>query len=113
VVVCGGMESMSNCPHYVKKLRFGCKFGNQTLGDGMLLDGLWDCYNNCHMGQLAELCAEDYHISRKKQDDYAIASFQRAKNSSIQVSCEIVPITIPQKRGNFLIIKTDELLEKV
>lgn len=113
LVVCGGMESMSNCPHYVRKLRFGCKLGNQTLNDGLLMDGLWDCYNNCHMGELAELCAKEYNISRKQQDDYAIRSFQKAANNNLNISAEIVPITIPQKRGNFLIIKTDELLDKI
>eukprot|EP00494_Astrolonche_serrata_P029387 UN29654 len=66
-VVCGGMESMSRVPHYVQQLRFGCKFGDQTLKDGMLADGLNDAYDKCHMGTMAELCAETQKFRGKNK----------------------------------------------
>jgi len=112
IVVVGGMESMSNVPHYVNSLRFGCKFGNQELTDGMLKDGLTDCYNNCHMGTLAELCADDHNISREEQDNFAITSFNRARENAHLMESEIVPVPVPQRRGDPILVKTDEPVEK-
>src|SRR5262249_37912832 len=78
IVVAGGMESMSQSPYLVPKARDGFKFGHQQLLDSMILDGLWDVYNNVHMGNCAELCAKEKHISRAEQDAHAAESYRRA-----------------------------------
>lgn len=113
VVVCGGMESMSNVPHYLKKLRFGNKFGHEQMEDGMLSDGLTDCYNDCHMGSLAELCADTYEISREDQDAFALESFNRAQASAEHAQAEIIPVSIPQRRGDPVDVISDEPVSKV
>jgi acetyl-CoA C-acetyltransferase len=110
VVVAGGMESMSNCPYLLKGARAGYRLGNAELIDSMINDGLWDAHENFHMGQTAELVAEKYKISREEQDQFAVTSHQKAVRA-IQ-SCffgeQIVPVEIPHKKGEPVVIKTDE-----
>ena len=102
VVVAGGTESMSNCPHYLPNLRNGAKYGNQVLIDGVLKDGLTDAYGKQeHMGMQGELCAEDHSISRQEQDDYAIKSYQRSQAATKEgiFKEEIVPVEVSGGRG--------------
>lgn len=110
VVVAGGMESMSNCPYLLKGARTGFRLGNQEIYDSMIVDGLWDAYENFHMGQTAELVAEKYNISREEQDRFALESHQKAVRAikSCFFGEQIVPIEIPQKKGAAVVIKTDE-----
>jgi acetyl-CoA C-acetyltransferase len=110
VVVAGGMESMSNCPYLLKGARSGFRLGNQEMIDSMINDGLWDVYENFHMGVTGELVAEKYKISRAEQDQFAFESHQKAIRAmkSCFVSAQIVPVEIPQKKGDPIIIKTDE-----
>jgi acetyl-CoA C-acetyltransferase len=110
IVVAGGMESMSNTPYLMKGARAGFRLGNVDLLDSMINDGLWDVYENFHMGMTAELVAEKYGISRAEQDAYALESHRRAVHAikSCFVSEQIVPIEIPQRKGETLIVKTDE-----
>ncbi|KAL5972448.1 Acetyl-CoA acetyltransferase, cytosolic [Asimina triloba] len=115
VVVAGGMESMSNAPKYLAEARKGSRLGHDTLVDGMLKDGLWDVYNDCAMGNCAELCADFHSITREEQDSFAIRSFERgiaAKNSGA-FAWEIIPVEVPGGRGKpSLLIDKDEGLEK-
>ena len=102
VVVAGGTESMSNCPHYLANMRTGSKFGNQTMVDGVLKDGLSDAYGKQeHMGLQGEECARDHGFNREQSDDYAIQSYQRAQAAvkSGAFDFEIAPIEIPGARG--------------
>ncbi|TRX94141.1 hypothetical protein FHL15_004909 [Xylaria flabelliformis] len=111
IVVAGGTESMSNAPHYLPTLRNGAKFGDQSLVDGMLKDGLTDAYKKEHMGLAAELCSDDHSISREAQDTYAIATYQRAQEATAAgvFSKEIVPVEVSGGRGKPAIqITTDE-----
>jgi acetyl-CoA C-acetyltransferase len=110
IIVAGGMESMSNVPFYLIGGRKGLKFGNQNLVDGMIKDGLWDVYNDFHMGSAAELCAREKNISRAAQDKYAVESYQRAlKAQELGLfKEEIVPVSIPQKGGDAILIVQDE-----
>jgi len=110
IVAAGGMESMSNCPYLLKNARTGFRLGNQELLDSMITDGLWDAYENLHMGQTAELVSEKYGISREEQDQFAYESHQKAVRAikSCFFSEQIVPVEIPQKRGDPVVIKTDE-----
>src|SRR5208283_1322826 len=110
VVVAGGMESMSNCPYLLKGARSGFRLGNQEMIDSMINDGLWDVYENFHMGVTGELVAEKYKISREEQDQFAFESHQKAIRAikSCFVSGQIVPVEIPQKKGDPVVIKTDE-----
>lgn len=80
-VIAGGMESMSNIPYYLPNARTGYRLGNQQVIDGLINDGLWDIYNNQHMGNCGEIASNRYKISRKEQDDYAIMSYERATNA--------------------------------
>lgn len=111
IVVAGGTESMSNAPHYLPTLRNGAKFGDQSLVDGMLKDGLTDAYKKEHMGLAAELCSDDHGFSREEQDAYAIATYQRAQEATAAgiFSKEIVPVEVSGGRGKPAIqITTDE-----
>jgi acetyl-CoA C-acetyltransferase len=110
VVVAGGMESMSNCPYLLKGARTGFRLGNQEMIDSMINDGLWDVYENYHMGATGENVAEKYNISRQEQDQFAFESHQKAIRSikSCFFGEQIVPVSIPQKKGDPVIIKTDE-----
>jgi acetyl-CoA C-acetyltransferase len=115
VVVTGGMENMSAVPYYNHKLRFGSRMGDVNLVDGMVKDGLWDPYNNCHMGEAAELCAKEYELSREAQDEYATASYQRAAAASNGglFADEICPVYVKQRRGEPKEVKVDEEFTKV
>ena len=110
IVVAGGMESMSNSPYLMKGARAGFRLGNAELLDSMIVDGLWDVYENFHMGQTAELVAEKYGISRQEQDQFSLESHQKAVRAtkSCFVSDQIVPIELPQRKGPPVVIKTDE-----
>ncbi len=110
VVIAGGMESMSNSPYALPKARSGYRMGNGQIEDLMVKDGLWDVYNNFHMGSAAEICAKEYKIDKATQDAFAIESYKRAlaaiKSGAFKE--EIVPVEIPQKKGNALRVDTDE-----
>ncbi|EWY79627.1 acetyl-CoA C-acetyltransferase [Fusarium oxysporum NRRL 32931] len=100
IVVAGGTESMSNTPHYLAGLRTGVKYGDQTLNDGVLKDGVTDPYDMEHMGMAGELCAREYGLSRKAQDEYAIKSYKKAQAATeAGLFTEIVPIEISSGRG--------------
>ena len=110
VAVAGGMESMSQAPYYLEKARSGYRLGNATLYDHMLHDGLWDLFNDFHMGMSNELCSEKYNVTREDQDRYAAESYRRAL-SAIEAGKfkeEVVPISIPQEKGDPLIFDRDE-----
>lgn len=110
VVIAGGMENMSLSPYLLPKARTGYRMGNGQLVDSMVNDGLWDVYNNIHMGSCAELCAEDRKYSREEQDTFAIKSYKRAqaamKNGSFDA--EIIPVEVPQRKGDPIIVNKDE-----
>jgi acetyl-CoA C-acetyltransferase len=110
IVVAGGMESMSNAPYLMKGARSGFRLGNAELLDSMIVDGLWDVYENFHMGMTAELVAEKYGIPREEQDKFALESHQKAVRAtkSCFVSDQIVPIELPQRKGPPTVIKFDE-----
>jgi acetyl-CoA C-acetyltransferase len=110
IVVAGGMESMSNCPYLLPGARAGYRFGNAEIVDSMVHDGLWDVYNDFHMGITAELVAEKFHITRQEQDRFAFESHQRAVQArkSCLIESQILPIEIPQKKGDPVVIKHDE-----
>jgi acetyl-CoA C-acetyltransferase len=110
VVIAGGMESMSNVPFYNDKLRWGSKYGNVTLLDGLLKDGLLDVYNNYPMGNAADLCAKECNISREEQDAFAIESYKRSQAAWTEgrFENEIVPVEIPQRKGEPLKFAKDE-----
>ncbi len=109
VVVVGGTESMSNVPHYVPGMRKGTKLGDGKLIDGLIKDGLWDVYNNYHMGSAAELCSREFKISREEQDRFAIQSYKRsaAATEKGNFKNEITPVEIKTRKGN-IIVDTDE-----
>jgi acetyl-CoA C-acetyltransferase len=110
VVVAGGMESMSNCPYLLPQARTGYRIGDGKVVDSMIWDGLWDAYENFHMGITGELVAEKYGITREEQDKFAYQSHQKA--SKARKSCflegQILPIEVPQKKGDPIVIKYDE-----
>lgn len=110
VVVAGGMESMSNVPFYNPNQRWGNKYGNVTMVDGLAHDGLTDVYHNYPMGNAAELCASELKISREDQDAFAIQSYQRSQASINEgrFEKEIVPVEIPQKKGDAVVFSKDE-----
>jgi len=110
IVVAGGMESMSNLPFYVEQLRWGNKYGNTALIDGLAKDGLTDAYDGKAMGNAAELCASTCGISREAQDAFAIASYQRSQAAwaSGKFDPEIVPVKIPQRKGDPVLFAKDE-----
>lgn len=114
IVIAGGMENMSLVPHY-SNIRVGHKLGDLKMVDGMVKDGLTDVYNDYHMGNAAELCATECGISREEQDDFAIESYKRAANAweSGKFKEEIVPVNVPQRRGDDIIISEDEEYKKV
>ncbi len=110
VVVAGGMESMSNTPHYARSLRTGTRMGNAELVDGMVSDGLWDVYNQVHMGLCAEDCAARHGISRSAQDEYALESTRRAIEAQKKglFQAEIVPVEIEGRKGEKTSVAEDE-----
>ena len=110
IVVAGGMESMSNALYLLPGARTGYRFGNAEVVDSMVHDGLWDAYNDFHMGITAELVAEKYGITRAEQDQFALQSHQRAVRArkSCFLESQIVPVEIPQRKGDPVVIKFDE-----
>ena len=110
VVVAGGMESMSNCPYLLPQARTGYRLGDGKLIDSMIHDGLWDAYEDFHMGMTGELVAEKYGISREEQDRFAVESHQKAVRArkSCFFEAQILPIEVPQKKGAPVVIKYDE-----
>ena len=109
VVIAGGMENMSLIPHYFNA-RVATKFGSKEISDGLQLDGLIDVYNKEAMGCLADLCANEYNLSKKDQDDFAVESYKRSKIAweSGKFNNEIIPVEIKDRRGNITIIDEDE-----
>jgi acetyl-CoA C-acetyltransferase len=114
LVVAGGMENMSQVPHYIDG-RNGVKFGNITLLDGITKDGLLDVYNNVSMGNCAELCAKEYTITREDQDNFAISSYEKSAKAwaSGKFAEEIVPVSVPQRKGDPVLISEDEEYKNV
>ncbi len=114
IVIAGGMENMSQVPHYLDA-RNGSKFGDIKMRDGMLVDGLTDVYNKTHMGNCAELCAKDRNISREEQDAFAITSYERSSEAwkSGAFKSEVVPVEIPQRKGDPVIFSEDEEYKNV
>jgi acetyl-CoA C-acetyltransferase len=110
VVVAGGMESMSNSPYLLEKARDGYKMGHGKLIDSMIRDGLWDVYNDFHMGNAAEICARECAIPREAQDEFAIQSYKRAQSAITEgrFKSEILPITIKGKQGETIIEQDEE-----
>src|SRR6266542_3394569 len=108
-IVAGGMESMSNAPHYVYGMRTGVKAGNSQLVDGMIHDGLWDSFSNTHMGNLAEYTAHKAGVSRQDQDRFALASHLKAVAAmeACRFKAEIVPVEIPGRKGPTVIDKDE------
>ena len=115
IMVAGGMESMSNVPYYLKKHRFGSKLGHSEVSDGIIADGLWDIYNDFHMGTAGELCAKECNITREQQDEFAIESYKRAIKAHKEgyFSDEIVPIKVKGRKGDVTMVNIDEELERV
>jgi acetyl-CoA acetyltransferases len=115
IVVAGGMESMSNVPYYLEKARAGYRLGHGELTDGLLKDGLWDVYNNFHMGAAAELCAETCKISREEQDAYAAESYRRsqAAQRAGRFRNEIVPVEVKGRKGAVTVVAEDEEIHAV
>jgi acetyl-CoA C-acetyltransferase len=110
IVVAGGMENMSSVPYYLDKARNGYRLGNGQIIDGLVKDGLWDVYNDYHMGSAAELCAEECKISREDQDAYAIESYKRAQKAQAEgkFKNEITPIELKDKKGDITLFANDE-----
>lgn len=115
VVVAGGMESMSNVPYYLSKARTGYRLGDGKIQDGLVHDGLTDVYNEYHMGNAAELCAKECNISREEQDAFAIESYERSARawSEGKFNDEIVPVEVPQRRGDPVTVSEDEEYKNV
>lgn len=114
VVVAGGMESMSNVPHYLNG-RNGTKLGDIKMKDGLVLDGLTDVYNGVHMGNCAEVCASDMKFSREEQDAFALESYRRSAEAweSGKFNEEVIPVSIPQRKGDPITVERDEDVFKV
>jgi acetyl-CoA C-acetyltransferase len=110
IVIAGGMESMSNVPFYAENMRWGNKYGNTTLVDGLAKDGLTDVYDNKAMGNAAELCAKECGISREEQDKFAVESYKRSQAAWEKglFANEVVPVEIPQRKGDPIVFAKDE-----
>ncbi len=115
VVVAGGMENMSQVPFYSENMRWGNKYGNVTMIDGLAKDGLTDCYHNYPMGNCSDLCAKEYKITREQQDAFAIQSYTRSQAAwaAGKFNDEIVPVEIPQRKGDPIMFKEDEEYKNV
>jgi acetyl-CoA C-acetyltransferase len=110
IIVAGGMESMSNCPYLLPGARTGYRLGHAQMIDSMIHDGLWDKYNDFHMGMTAELVADKYKITREEQDKFAVESHQKAVRAikSCFFEPQVLPIEIPQRKGAPVVVKIDE-----
>jgi len=115
VILAGGMESMSNVPYYLQKHRFGSKLGHAQAEDGIIKDGLWDVYNDFHMGNAAEICAKECDISREQQDEFAIESYKRAIKAHEEgyFDDEVIEMKIKDRKGNVTKVKMDDELKRV
>ena len=115
VIVAGGMENMSMVPHYLGNSRNGQKMGDIKMADGLLKDGLMDVYNKTHMGNCAELCAKENKFTREEQDDFAIQSYKRSADAweNGRFNEEVVPVDVPQRKGDPIAVKEDEDFRKV
>ncbi|WP_316795737.1 acetyl-CoA C-acyltransferase [Pedobacter agri] len=110
IVLAGGMESMSNVPYYLDKARNGYRLGHGQVMDGLVKDGLWDVYNDYHMGSAAELCASECNITREDQDNFAIESYKRAQAAQVagKFASEITTIEVKDRKGEISVIDTDD-----
>ncbi|RZJ80170.1 MAG: acetyl-CoA C-acyltransferase [Flavobacterium sp.] len=110
IVVAGGMESMSNVPYYLDKARNGYRLGHGQITDGLVKDGLWDVYNDYHMGSAAELCASECNISREDQDNFAVNSYKRAQSAQAdgKFNDEIIAVEIKDRKGDITLFDKDE-----
>jgi acetyl-CoA C-acetyltransferase len=110
VIIAGGMESMSNVPYYLEKARNGYRLGHGQITDGLVKDGLWDVYNDYHMGSAAELCAKEFNITREQQDAFTVKSYERAQaaQNNGNFKEEIVPVEVKDKKGNLTIVDQDD-----
>ncbi len=110
IIIAGGMESMSNVPYILDKARTGYRLGHGQLIDAMIKDGLWDVYNDFHMGNAAELCARECNIPREAQDDFAELSYKRAQEAQEKgwFKNEITPVPVPQRKGDPILVAEDE-----
>jgi len=115
IIAAGGMESMSNVPYYLPKQRFGSKLGHTRAEDGLIKDGLWDVYNDFHMGNAAEICAEECNISREQQDEFAITSYKRAIEAHEKgyFEDEIIEVKVTGRKGKVSKVEMDEELNRV
>lgn len=109
-IVAGGMESMSNCPYTLPKARTGMRMGNSPAVDLMILDGLWDSFNDYHMGNTGEVVAEKYNVPREQQDEYAFNSNRKAVAAveSGRFKSQIVPVSVPVRKGDPIVFEVDE-----
>jgi acetyl-CoA C-acetyltransferase len=114
IAVAGGMESMSNCPYLMTKVREGLRMGDSKMIDSMIHDGLWDAFDDVHMGMTGEHVSETYKVSREDQDAYAVESHRKAAaaTNSGAFTDEILPIQIPQKKGDPLVVTRDEAIRE-
>ena len=115
IVVAGGMENMSMVPYYMDKARNGYRLGDGVVVDGLVKDGLTDVYNKVHMGVCAEICADEMNFSREAQDQFALTSYERAAKAwkTGKFSEEIVPVEVPQRRGDAIVVTEDEEYTKI
>lgn len=115
IIIAGGMESMSNVPYYLPNQRFGAKYGHTEAKDGIVLDGLWDVYNNYLMGSAAELCAKECNISREQQDEFAVTSYKRAIEAFEKgyFKEELITMKVTDRKGNVTEVAKDEELDRV
>lgn len=115
IVVAGGMENMSMVPYYMDKARNGYHLGDGVVVDGLVKDGLTDVYNKVHMGVCAEICADEMNFSREAQDQFALTSYERAAQAwkTDKFSEEIVPVEVPQRRGDAIVVTEDEEYTKI
>ena len=114
IAVAGGMESMSNCPYLLTRVREGLRMGDATVIDSMIHDGLWDSFHNIHMGLTGEHVSEKYHVTREEQDQYAAESHRKAAHATREgwFKDEILPVSIPQKKGDPSVIDRDESIRE-
>jgi acetyl-CoA C-acetyltransferase len=114
IAVAGGMESMSNCPYLMTKVREGLRMGDGTIIDSMIHDGLWDSFHNIHMGLTGEHVSEKYRVSREEQDEYAANSHRKAAHATREgwFRDEILPVSLPQKKGDPIVVDRDESIRE-
>jgi acetyl-CoA C-acetyltransferase len=110
IIIAGGMESMTNAPYILSEARNGYRLGHGKLADSVILDGLWDVYNDIHMGNCAEVCAKDYNLTREQLDEFAVKSYNKAIEATQNgiFKEEIVPITVKSKKGEFVVDEDEE-----